>query len=354
MLIVNQLVGNADNILFSEKARDHACEPYLMLRDELKKNNIEFQALKEQNIKSIDCVIYWDVDSIPPTNLFKKIIYKIKMQKSLGSSRDLENEARRAGIKLKKILFLYEPSSVTDSNKILHLYDDFDLIFTWNNKIIDNKKYFKFFIPSSNLSGGIKYVDFYAKKLLVDISSNKHYRGSFNSSKFRFEEIRHFDQKYGDDFDLYGAGWNQNISLRDIFTLNFRKKFYNKIQNYKGACESKKDVLSHYRFVLCYENTFVENGFVSVKIFDAFRSGCVPVYMGAPNIASLIPQSCFIDRRNFLSSDDLYIYLKNLSEAEHKAYLKAAAEFMGSDDSKKFTAQYFVKNFINVFNHKFI
>lgn len=354
MLIVNQILGDPDKILFSEHARDNACEPYITLREELSKVNISFESLKKQSIQDIDCVVYWDVDSVPPNDLFKRIIYKLKMNKSLGIFRDLDYEARNAAIKLKKILFLYEPNSVSSINARHELGNFFDLIFTWNSKIVDNTKYFKFYIPYSNITSALARIDYNDKKLLVDISSNKRYIGTTNTSSFRFEEIKHFDQKYGNDFDLYGAGWNIKISLKDVFTLGFRKKYYTRIQSYKGACTSKADILARYKFVLCYENTIEEEGFISVKIFDAFKSCCVPIYFGAPDIESFIPKSCFIDRRDFLTTDDLYVYLKNLSEAEHSKYLNAAAEFMNSKASRKFSPDYFAKNFIKVITHNLI
>ena len=37
------------------------------------------------------------------------------------------------------------------------------------------------------------------------------------------------------------------------------------------------------------------NGYVTEKIFDAFKAGCVPVYWGAENITKYVPAECFID-----------------------------------------------------------
>jgi hypothetical protein len=51
---------------------------------------------------------------------------------------------------------------------------------------------------------------------------------------------------------------------------------------------TKLDVLGRYRFTLAYENC-IDRDYVTEKWFDCLLAGCVPVYLGAPNIADFAP-----------------------------------------------------------------
>ena len=83
------------------------------------------------------------------------------------------------------------------------------------------------------------------------------------------------------------------------------------------------------------------------KIFDCFFAGCVPVYLGAPNITDYIPSDCFIDKRKFSTYDELYHYLTNITEEEYDEYLNSIKNFLKSDEATKFSAEYFVKVIID-------
>jgi hypothetical protein len=67
------------------------------------------------------------------------------------------------------------------------------------------------------------------------------------------------------------------------------------------------------------------------KIFDSFFSGCVPVYWGDPQINLYIDENCFIDKRDFMSLEDLYLYLKNMPEKEYIDKQLAIKNFLNSN-----------------------
>ncbi|MGF1655769.1 MAG: glycosyltransferase family 10 domain-containing protein [Verrucomicrobiales bacterium] len=61
--------------------------------------------------------------------------------------------------------------------------------------------------------------------------------------------------------------------------------------------EAKLDVLRQYHFTLASENS-LERNLVTEKWYDCLIAGCVPVYLGAPNIENYTPgPGCFIDLR---------------------------------------------------------
>ena len=50
-----------------------------------------------------------------------------------------------------------------------------------------------------------------------------------------------------------------------------------------GALGRKRRILEGYKFVVAFENSILDD-YVTEKFFEAFDSGAVPIYRGAPNI----------------------------------------------------------------------
>lgn len=79
---------------------------------------------------------------------------------------------------------------------------------------------------------------------------------------------------------------------------------------------TKLDVLSGYKFNLAYENS-IEDDYVTEKFFDPLEAGCVPVYLGAPNIDDYAPgDRCYINAADFNGPKKLAEYLLALNEDE--------------------------------------
>lgn len=55
------------------------------------------------------------------------------------------------------------------------------------------------------------------------------------------------------EFDLYGYGWEKEG-----------------FKSYKGSVKDKLEILSHYKYCVCYENMRGEKGYITEKIFDCF------------------------------------------------------------------------------------
>lgn len=88
-------------------------------------------------------------------------------------------------------------------------------------------------------------------------------------------------------------------------------------------------------------------GYITEKIFDSFFSGCIPVYWGANNIETYIPENCFIDKRKFLSYEDLYSYMKEMSDEEYIGYINNIQAFLKSDLSSPFKAETFAEKVVS-------
>ena len=70
-------------------------------------------------------------------------------------------------------------------------------------------------------------------------------------------------------------------------------------------------------------------------------AGCIPVYLGAPNISDYIPSGCYIDFGVFSSYDELHNYLVGVSEDEFNSRQREIERFLNSKESNQFEANRF-------------
>lgn len=113
--------------------------------------------------------------------------------------------------------------------------------------------------------------------------------------------------------DLYGRGWAK-LKARTSLWWPYIKNRKTLLSIYKGACDSKYEVLSQYEFCLCFENMAMR-GYVTEKIFDCLYAGTIPLYWGASDIETLIPADAYIDCRKFSSWEDLFHSIEIMSPA---------------------------------------
>jgi hypothetical protein len=92
--------------------------------------------------------------------------------------------------------------------------------------------------------------------------------------------------------------------------------------------DNKIELLTGYKFCLCFENITEVDGYLTEKIFDCFKAGCVPIYWGAENINQYIQQDCYIDFRQFRDYRKLLNFIENISEIEYSKYLKSISALM--------------------------
>ena len=247
-------------------------------------------------------------------------------------------------------LLIFESEVIRPDNWNLKNHKYFKKIFTWNDKFVDNKKYFKI-----NFSGKIPTdLNFNLNKknkLCTMIAGHKLKSHPLELYTERIKAIRWFEQNHPEDFDLYGIGWDKYYFKGILSRLNrfdtLRKILKPRYPSYKGSIESKKEVYKKYKFAICYENAKDIPGYITEKIFDCFFAGCVPIYWGAPNITDHIPANTFIDKRNFKTYEELYNYLKNMSDEEYINYLDAIKDFIKSDKIYPFSAECFAETLIN-------
>lgn len=231
--------------------------------------------------------------------------------------------------KEKMVLFMWEPCVVQPESHDPKMHACFGKIFTWDDDLVDNVKYFKFHYPvRKNRIEDIP--PFKEKKFCTLINGRLCSKHPLQLYGEREKMIRFFEDKEG-EFDLYGRYWEKR---------NFK--------NYRGTIGDKIGVLKNYKFSICYENTRDVRGYVTEKIFDCFAAGVVPVYWGASNITDYIPKECFVDRRSFKDDQAVYDFLKAMSEETYLSYLENADNFLQSEKSLLFSEDRFVETFLQI------
>jgi hypothetical protein len=268
---------------------------------------------------------------------------------------DLHMNVHRRGTTENSYLLMLETPQVFPKNGVESNWKKYRKIFTWNDDLVDNKRFIKINFPnliSVHVEDGFEKRD----RFCCLIAGNKTL-ASYDSRNLyleRIKVIRWFERHAPQDFDLFGTGWHipsvhQGIAgkiERRIFRALAGMLKLRPFPSYRGRIEHKREVLSRTRFSICYENVSDLPGYITEKIFDCFFSGCVPVYWGASNIANHIPLDCFIDRRRFSDTGDVYDFLKAMSEQEFKGYQQRIADFLSSEQAYPFSAEHFADTLV--------
>lgn len=142
----------------------------------------------------------------------------------------------------------------------------------------------------------------------------------------RIKAIAALSQRKG--IDLFGRGWDRWWGRQSLWWTYWRHRS-DIMANYRGSCHSKWDVLSSYRFSLCFENMPM-GGYVTEKLFDCLYAGTVPVYWGAPDIDTLLPPDAFVDMRKFNSYIEMLDYIQAMSAEEWQRRRETARQFLRS------------------------
>jgi hypothetical protein len=308
--LVPQYSEAAEHILFNPNERDDCLKPFIELRNTAEKLGYSLKVTKDiTNSKNVAAVVVITTTHLNP--VFFKQLEKYPLKKC--------------------ILFLYESPLFEGWAHNPNITKHFGKTFTMLDNFIDNKTYFKFYLPQPYLSMIENIPHFEEKKFCTLIACDKDWDHDKNKNELyseRKKTINFFESFHRSEFDLYGVGWNAK-----------------QYPCYKGTITNKAQILQQYKFCICYENIQNVFGYVSEKIFDCMAAGCVPVYWGASNITDYVPADCFIDRQSFKSHDDLYLFLKSIDMNAYNKYLKNIEKFFNSPQASRFSIDNFVKIF---------
>lgn len=265
-------------------------------------------------------------------------------------------------------LILIESYLVNQYQYLKRRHKIFDKVLTWKSDFVDNKKYFKYFLPEILLKKDIFMVPFNNKHFLCLINANKIALGEKELYSKR-KDIAHFFEKTFEGIHIYGSGWNKkqlkfslvgHMFFRWRFILNkilhldfepliFLIQFALNTKPFKPnilmglAKSSTIEVLCKYKFAICFENSLDTPGYITEKIFNCFNARCVPIYLGTEEIKKYIPDNCYINMRGFKDYQSLYDYLKSIDEKKYNEYIDNINQFLNSDKSYIFSNENFIK-----------
>lgn len=288
--------------LTSEHNFDNRLNPFVCLKNSLLNvghsiNTIDYY---NGNYDNLDAILFFRID------------YSVLYQ------------AFKSGFKGKMIYFAWEPPVVSkehSAEQLIEFLNIFDCVMTWNDDLVDDNKFYKINFPQWFEVNTEKYqtIDFSNKKLLTNISMDKSSTHVNELYSARKTVIDFFENNFSEDFDFYGMRWDKGI-----------------FKNYKGMCNDKLKVYSKYKYAICFENMKNSNGYITEKLFDCFKAGIVPIYMGAPNIASYIPENCIIKYERFSSVAEMYQYISAIKEIEYEEIRNNISSFLASENIEVF------------------
>jgi alpha(1,3/1,4) fucosyltransferase len=295
---------NSSKLYYDPKFyRDEIAIPYIYFREEMEAKGFEVKLTR-------DCAGIGDAAYV--------ISFGDISQRLLKNIAHIPRERR--------ILIVCEPPAVTPELFSQKPEKDFGIIFTYFDDQVDNQTYFKIYHPQAYDRPIDHIPDFANKKLSVMILGNK----SSNHPKELYSDRRETAIIFANlgDFDLFGPGWQGWPAWKGEPSMH------------------KLLLLKNYKFYLCYENMNGMKGHISERIFDAFFSGCVPVYWGASNITDFVPKECFVDRREFCSNTELYRFLMNVDRNAFYAYIDAGQKFINSPQMKPYEPRSFGRTIV--------
>jgi hypothetical protein len=334
--------------LFDPNARDNCTEPFILLREECQKLGYQVEAADRQSLKDVAWLLFWDASSVIRWRGVKGFLRRVRYGFPARAKNWLD-AAQREGVANRMALFLWEAPAVCPENWDPEFYSQFSTVFSWNDNIVDGVRIHKFHLPIPVNVPVVEKIGFFSKKLLINISMNKFSTYPHELYSARREAIRYFENARPNDFDLYGVGWDDpGVGIRSKWALLGADRKSTPYKTYRGTVRHKWDVLPKYRFALCYENVSDQPGWITEKIFDCMRAGCVPIYLGAPNITDYVDPAAFVDRQKFKSNQELENYLSGISEPQYEQFLEAIAIYLESDRFKAFLSPAFCKTVLKV------
>lgn len=275
---------------------------------------------------------------------------------------ELHVDVQKVNPKIPSYLVMLETPQIWPDNenkKKLNLYRK---VFTWNDALVDSNRFVKINFPTlfhHQTPSGFLGRD----KFCCIISGNKSLAKNVKNNLYpeRVDVIRWFEKNAPEYFDLYGVDWDIPVMKSGLIgklerkAMKFLSPFLSNtpFPSYRGRLVCKSEILKKTKFSFCYENISDLPGYVSEKIFDCFFSGCVPVYWGAINISNLIPEECFIDRRNFGSTEEVFSFLKNITEEEYVEYQKSINKFLLSEMAYQFSPEFFANTIVDTVTKDF-
>ena len=148
-----------------------------------------------------------------------------------------------------------------------------------------------------------------------------------------------FDVVNVSSHDNWGSRTSIADSISHLVNITYGGKWRNTTQDLWNVYKNdKKSFIKNFKFYLCPENTMAD-GYVTEKIFDGIRCGCIPLYAGGGNYLEpeVINKNAilrwFIDEN--YDNSDVVEHFKNIITDE-KSYIEFKDQDVLLSSSKKY------------------
>ena len=313
-----------NNVLFKEGAGENNGEfflPYRKLRQEFLRNGVELNTA--------------DVNS------GKEVAFEFYIN------------CCRQNPKARAYVYLYENPLIRLMNRNRRLLDRYAKWFTWDGELLDDNRAVRLSYP--NLMEAADFKDPQGRPLfLVLVTTNNAIKDYDSREQFgaRVEIIKWYERHAPRDFHLFGRGWDCPAAMPGRWgqVCNQARKIIARMfpvtspfATWRGTVASKNELLTRTRFSLAYENSRDLPGYITEKLFDCFRAGCVPVYIGPKEIHDYVPADCFIDGREFATPTALDAHLRTIDDDAYRGYQERIRDFLLSEQAKPFSQDHFAE-----------
>jgi hypothetical protein len=168
-------------------------------------------------------------------------------------------------------------------------------------------------------------------------------------TRMRLQLIDYFTEKLGPkEFHLYGR-WPAGPCYKgEISPIAHGLAGYNlncpvtKAQ--KPCWDAKWSVFSSHKFALALENS-IWPGYYGCKMIEAMQCGCIPLYVGDPDIDSHTPKDVYIDMRG-RSMDELLEIITSMSEETRLGYQERIMNYLKTKGNDLFSSVTFAKKVV--------
>ncbi len=250
----------------------------------------------------------------------------------------------------------YEHPHVRGINASARLLARYRRVWTWNQQLVEAHGFEPLEIPNDLTPRPV--APFGERELFcVMIAKNKEMRRASNISLYqeRLRLIRGFEQHLPAQFSLYGKAWDipavgPGFGGRVVKLLQqwrHRRSGERPFPSWEGVVQSKDEVLARAKFALCYENLRGGRGYVTEKLFDCWTNGCVPVYVGASDIAERVPAACYIDGDRYATVPALIECLQGIDETEFAHRQRAIEAYLRSDAGQRHDQAHFCRTLVD-------
>jgi hypothetical protein len=265
---------------------------------------------------------------------------------------ELHINCRRQDPSARAYVYLYENPLIRPLNRDRAALARYAKWFAWDGELLDDPRAVRLLYPN-RFEGGPWNGPEARPLFCVLVASNKALAVVDPRDQYqaRVRILDWYERHAPADFHLFGRGWERPAALPGRWgrVRNQLRKILARFRpakspyaSWRGPVDDKIELLTRARFCLAHENCRDLPGYVTEKLFDCFRAGCVPVYVGPREIADLVPPDCFVDGRACATPAELDARLRAIDDEAYRGYQERIRRFLQSAQARPFSQDHFV------------